>query len=90
LYEADDLESVCENRSIVMGEAEPAVWIDENGEEIVLAERFINKFKRSDKAKFDMLHQINRRTTARITSQEFDPNTAPPADPEWMEFKPLR
>ena len=73
-----------------MGEAEPAVWIDENGEEIVLTERFINKFKRSDKTKFDMLHQINRRTTARITSQEFDPNTALPANPEWMEFKPLR
>ena len=24
-----------------------------------------------------MLHQINRRTTARITSQDFDPNSAP-------------
>ena len=75
---------------IGMGEAEPAVWINENGEEIVLTEKFINKFKRSDKTKFDMLHQINRRTTARITSQEFDPNTALPANPESKEFKPLR
>lgn len=75
---------------IGIGEAEPAVWIDGNGEEIVLTERYINKFMRSDKKKFERLHQINRRTTARITSQEFDPSTALPADPEWMEFKPLK
>jgi hypothetical protein len=73
-----------------MGEEDPASWIDENGEEIVLTEKYINKFRSSDKAKFEKLHQINRRTTARITSQEFDSKTAPPANAEWMEFKPLR
>jgi outer membrane protein OmpA-like peptidoglycan-associated protein len=73
-----------------MGEADPATWIDENGAEIVLTESYINKFRSTDKAKFEKLHQINRRTTARITSQEFDSNTAPVANPEWMEFKPLR
>ena len=72
------------------GEAEPASWTDENGKAIVLTERYINKFRSSDKAKFERLHQINRRTTARITSQDFDPNTATPANPEWMEFKPLK
>ena len=72
------------------GESEPAMWTDANGQLIELTERFINKFRSSDKAKFEKLHQINRRTTARITSQDFDPNTAPPANPEWMEFKPLR
>ena len=72
------------------GEAEPATWTDENGKEIVLTEKYINKFRSSDKAKFEMLHQINRRTTARITSQDFDPKTAPEANPEWMEFKPLK
>ncbi len=77
-------------RPIGMGEAEPATWIDENGEEIVLTEKYINKFRSSDKVKFEKLHQINRRTTARITSQEFDAKTAPPANEEWMEFKPLR
>jgi peptidoglycan-associated lipoprotein len=75
---------------IGMGEEDPASWIDENGEEIVLTEKYINKFRSSDKAKFEKLHQINRRTTARITSQEFDSKTAPPANAEWMEFKPLR
>ena len=72
------------------GEAEPASWIDDNGKAIVLTERYINKFRSADKAKFERLHQINRRTTARITSQDFDPNTATPANPEWMEFKPLK
>ena len=72
------------------GEAEPATWIDEDGKEIVLTEKYINKFISSDKVKFEMLHQINRRTTARITSQDFNPETAPAANPEWMEFKPLK
>ena len=72
------------------GEAEPASWTDESGNSIVLTERYINKFRSSDKAKFERLHQINRRTTARITSQDFDPNTATSANPEWMEFKPLK
>ena len=66
------------------------MWIDENGAEIVLTESYINKFRSTDKVKFERLHQINRRTTARITSQEFDSKTAPSANPEWMEFKPLR
>ena len=75
---------------IGMGEAEPGTWTNEDGEEIVLTEKYINKFRSSDKAKFERLHQINRRTTARITSQEFDPKTAPEANAEWMEFKPLK
>ncbi|MEJ6505380.1 MAG: OmpA family protein [Crocinitomicaceae bacterium] len=72
------------------GEAEPAKWINEAGDEIVLNESFINKFRRSDNVKFEKLNQINRRTTARITSTEFDPATAVPANSDWMEFKPLK
>lgn len=72
------------------GEANPASWTNDKGELILLTERFINKFRSSDKEKFEMLHQINRRTSARITSQDFDPKTAAPANPEWMEFKPLK
>ena len=72
------------------GESEPAKWIDENGEEVLLTEKYINTFKSSDKSKYERLHQVNRRTTARITSQDFDPETAPEANPEWMEFKTLR
>ena len=72
------------------GEADPARWINESGNEVLLQESFINKFRRSDNVMFEKLHQINRRTTARITSTDFDPATAAPANTEWMEFKPLR
>jgi hypothetical protein len=73
-----------------VGEAEPRTVKDQNKNEIVLTEDYINQFKVSDPVEFKRLHQLNRRTTARVTSQEFDSETAPPANPEWMEFKPLR
>ena len=38
---------------IGMGEAEPATWTNEDGEEILLTEKYINKFRSSDKAKFE-------------------------------------
>jgi peptidoglycan-associated lipoprotein len=69
------------------GESEPATIILENGEEVILSEEYINQFKLSDKAKFEQLHQINRRTTVLITSTEFDADTAPPADPSWRKYK---
>ena len=69
------------------GESVPATLILENGEEVILKEEYINQFKLSDKAKFEQLHQINRRTTVLITSTEFDANTAPPADPSWRKYK---
>lgn len=74
-------------RPIGKGEFEPAKWIDESGKEIVLTEDFINQFKVTDKAKFERLHQINRRTTAKITSVDFDPATSSiVADPKWRVF----
>jgi len=36
-----------------------------------------------------MLHTINRRTTAKITSTTFDPATAPAPNPEYQKFKQL-
>jgi len=50
--------------------------------EIVLKESYINQFKRSDNKKFKMLHQLNRRTEGEVISQDFDPDTAPAADPK--------
>lgn len=76
-------------RPIGRGEAEPATWVDENGQTVVLTEDYINQFKSTDKAKFEMLHTINRRTTAKITSTTFDPATAPAPNPEFTKFKPL-
>ena len=55
------------------GEAEPAMWTDANGQLIELTERFINKFRSSDKAKFEKLHQINRRTVFKIVRFDYIP-----------------
>ena len=68
------------------GESSPAKWIDENGQEQVLTEIYINQFKASDKKKFDKLHQINRRTEVKITGENFDPLTAPAANPKWKVY----
>jgi len=81
-------------KPIGRGEAEPAKWIDETGKEIVLNETYINQFKATDKAKFEKLHQINRRTTVKIVFQpgstdlplEFDAATAAPADVKYKVF----
>ncbi len=68
------------------GEYSPAKWIDESGVEVILTEEYINQFKVSDNVKFEKLHQINRRTEVKITSENFNPLTAPPADPMWKVF----
>lgn len=54
-------------------------------EEIKLTEAYINSFKR-DKKKFDMLHQLNRRTEGAVITLDFDPATAPAADPKLLEY----
>ena len=76
-------------RPVGRGEAEPATWVDEAGKTVLLTEDYINQFKSTDKTKFEMLHTINRRTTAKITSTTFEPKTAPAADPEYSKFKTL-
>ena len=76
-------------RPVGKGESEPATWEDENGQKVILTEAYINEFKSTDPAKFQKLHQINRRTTAKITGTDFNPATAPPANPEYSVFKPL-
>ncbi len=75
-------------RPIGRGESEPATWVDESGQTVVLTEDYINQFK-SDKTKFEMLHTINRRTTAKITSTNFEPSVAPAANPDYSKFKQL-
>jgi peptidoglycan-associated lipoprotein len=76
-------------RPVGKGESEPATWEDETGQKVILTEAYINQFKTSDPAKFQKLHQINRRTTAKITGTDFNPETALPANPEYSVFKPL-
>ncbi|MDG1842647.1 MAG: OmpA family protein [Crocinitomicaceae bacterium] len=60
------------------GETEPRVWKDpETGQVVTLNEKYINQFKKSDKKKFEYLHQLNRRTTAKVIQKDFDPNASP-------------
>lgn len=67
------------------GEYEPQTIVV-NGKEVKLTEAYINKFK-ADKAEFERLHQLNRRTDAKVLTMEFDPNTAPPAKAEFLIFR---
>lgn len=56
---------------------------------IVLKETYINSFKKKDKKKFEMLHQLNRRTEGKILDMNFDPATAPAVPEEYYKFKDL-
>ena len=72
------------------GEAMPAKWIDPaTGQEIVLTEAYINQFKKTDPAKFEKLHQLNRRTEGRVINMLFDPATAPVAPATYLQFLPI-
>jgi hypothetical protein len=54
-------------------------------ETIKLTEAYINQFK-SNKKLFEQLHQLNRRTEGRVITMDFDPETAPAANPEFLKF----
>lgn len=82
------------------GEESPrTIWKNEAGEylaakpnnmegieEIVLTEAYINKFRRSDKITFELLHQYNRRAEGKVISMDFNPETAEDANPEHLKF----
>jgi hypothetical protein len=84
------------------GEAKPrTVWLkgetylvtkpeDMTGvKEIVLTEKYINQFKRSNTDvddTFYTLHQLNRRTEGRVLSLDFDPATAPEANSKYLNY----
>ncbi len=66
---------------------QPTEALETEYEEIILTEKYINSFRR-DQKKFKMLHQLNRRTEGAVYSLEFDPETAAPADPKYLEYVP--
>ncbi len=55
-------------------------------ESIQLTEKYIEQFKTTDNQLYEKLHQYNRRTEARILKTDFNPNTAPAADPNFAKF----
>jgi peptidoglycan-associated lipoprotein len=54
--------------------------------EIKLTEAYINQFAKTNKRLFDRLHQYNRRTEGRVITMDFDPATAPAADPKHLQY----
>lgn len=81
------------------GEANPrTVWLrgesylvskpeDMTGvKEIILTEKYINQFKKSNSEVFEMLHQLNRRTEGRVLSLDFDSATAPKANSKYLNY----
>jgi hypothetical protein len=82
------------------GEETPrTIWMDGAGEylavkpndmdgieEVVLTEAYINKFRRTDKTTFELLHQYNRRAEGRVINMDFDSETAKDADSDHLKF----
>jgi outer membrane protein OmpA-like peptidoglycan-associated protein len=59
-------------KAVGKGEREPAEWKNpETGRKILLTEIYINQFKTTDKTKFELLHQVNRRTEGKVLSMDF-------------------
>lgn len=55
-------------------------------ETIVLTEAYINQFKTPNRALYERLHQLNRRTEGKVLRMDFDPATAPAANPGYLQF----
>ncbi len=71
-------------RLVAVGKGEniPGKWVDPaTGETVILTEAYINSFEKTDKVKFELLHQLNRRTEARILDMSFDPTATPSSAP---------
>lgn len=74
-----------ENGEYVINYTEPAEGEDPTGVEVVLTEKYINKFA-SNEDLFSALHQLNRRTEIRILSWEYEPKNA--VEEEAEEYDP--
>ncbi|MBI1837169.1 MAG: OmpA family protein [Flavobacteriia bacterium] len=68
-------------KPVGQGERTPATWKDPvTGEVVTLTEAYINQFKEKDKVKFELLHQLNRRTEGKVLTLEYVP-VAPGTSP---------
>jgi peptidoglycan-associated lipoprotein len=55
-------------------------------EVIVLKEEYINKFKKTNPSVYETLHSLNRRAEGRVITLDFDPKTAPAANPAFLNY----
>lgn len=58
-------------------------------QEIVLKESYINTFKKKDPKKYEMLHQLNRRTEGKVLGLDFNAETAPAVKEDFFKFNPI-
>ena len=65
---------------------EPSEKVISDYETIKLTEAYINKYRRSDKKTFELLHQFNRRTVGNVLQMDFDTVTAPEADVKYLKY----
>lgn len=84
--------NACRVKPFGKGESEPGKYIDEAGVEQTLNDAYIDQFK-ADKAKFEALHQLNRRTTVKIVMEPgtqnpviFDKNAPCTPDPNYFKY----
>jgi outer membrane protein OmpA-like peptidoglycan-associated protein len=69
--------------------ATSAPVLDATGKQIVLKEAYINSFMKTNTKEFERLHQLNRRTDAKVLTMEFDPATTPAAPVIYTQFQKL-
>ncbi|MES2587535.1 MAG: OmpA family protein [Bacteroidota bacterium] len=75
---------------LVDGSYSSSAPLDTAGAKLMpLKEAYINGFKAKDKKKFEMLHQLNRRTEGFVLDMQFDPALAPAVSEDYFKFKPL-
>ncbi len=58
--------------------------------EVKLTEALINSYQKKDKALFDKLHGLNRRTEGKVIRMNFNPETDPEAPVSYREFKTVK
>jgi peptidoglycan-associated lipoprotein len=63
---------------------------DTTGVQVIpLTEAYINKFKKKEKATYEMLHQLNRRTEGKVLELNFNYENAPATTEDFFKFKPI-
>lgn len=66
---------------------EPSEKVVSEYETIKLTEAYINKYRRSDKVTFELLHQFNRRTEGDVLQMDLDLTKAEAANEKYLVYK---
>lgn len=67
-------------------DTEPRADVLDQYTEVILTEKYINKYRSKNRDLFERLHQLNRRTDAELITLEYDPATEPEAPTKYKEY----